>query len=76
MSATSVKSELQHLVEQEHDERLLQVLKALLVEPARTALVRAKLTLRALQAEEDIRRGRVTICQEQLPSKAIGKKNG
>lgn len=54
MSATSVKAELQHLVEQENDERLLKVIKALLVEPARTALVRAKLTLRALQAEEDI----------------------
>ena len=66
MSATSVKAELQHLVEQESDERLLQVIKTLLVEPARTALVRAKLTLRALQAEEDIRQGRVATREEAV----------
>lgn len=55
MSSTRVKAELQHLVEQESDERLFASAKKLLVEPTRTAFVRAKLTLRAFQAEEAIR---------------------
>lgn len=66
MSTMSVKAELQHLVEQESDERLLQVIKALLVQPARSALLKAKLTLRALQAEEDIRQGRVATREEAV----------
>jgi len=64
MFATSVKEELQQLVAQEHDERLLQVIRSLLIEPAYTALLRAKLTSRALQAEEDIEQGRVFTHQE------------
>lgn len=73
MSATSVKAELQHLVEQENDERLVKVIKALLVAPARSALLKAKLSLRALQAEEDIRQGRVATREEQRSGQATGQ---
>lgn len=60
----SIKAELLHLVEQESDETLLQVIKQLLVQPARSALVKAKLTIRALKAEEDIQKGRVYTLEE------------
>ena len=66
MPATSVKVELQELVAQENDERLLQTIKSLLVEPAHTALLKAKLTSRALQAEEDIYQKRVFTHQEAI----------
>lgn len=60
----NIKSELLHLVEQESDETLLQVLKHILVQPARSALVRAKLTTRALQSEEDMKQGRVCTLEK------------
>ena len=64
MFPTSVKEELQQLVAQENDERLLQVIRSLLLEPTHTALLRAKLTARALQGEADIQQGRVFTHQE------------
>lgn len=63
-TTASVKTELQQLVAQENDQRLLQVIKSLLIEPTHTALLRAKLTSRAFQAEEDIHEGRVFTHQE------------
>ena len=55
----ALKSELLHLVEKESDETLLQVIKHILVQPSRSALIKAKLTIRALQSEEDMQQGRV-----------------
>ena len=54
-----IKSELLHLVEKESDETLLQVIKHILMQPSRSALIKAKLTIRALQSEEDMQQGRV-----------------
>lgn len=61
----NIKSELLHLVEKESDETLLQVIKHILVQPARSALVKAKLTIRALQSEEDMQQGRVYTLEKK-----------
>ena len=64
MKAMGIKQELQNLIEKEDDLRLLEAIKTLLVKSSLDPELKSKLTSRALQAEEDIKAGRVYTREE------------
>jgi hypothetical protein len=59
MSALSLRTELADLIAKEKNASLLQVLKDILSGGSKNALLKAKLTSRALKSEEDLVTGRV-----------------
>ena len=59
MSTLSLRNELSELIAKEKNASLLEVLKHILSGGSRNALLKAKLTSRALKAEEDLAEGRV-----------------
>lgn len=59
MEAADIKQELIKLIDQETNIRVLEAIKSLLVNPELEPNLKEKLTSRALNAEEDIKAGRV-----------------
>lgn len=59
MSTLALRTELSELIAKEKNGSLLEVLKGILTGPSKNALLKAKLTSRALKAEEDLATGRV-----------------
>jgi hypothetical protein len=59
MSTLSLRNELTELIAKEKNPSLLEVLKDILSGGSKNALLKAKLTARALKAEEDLTAGRV-----------------
>lgn len=59
MKATDIKQELRTLIEKETDLHILEAIRTLLVKSSLDPILKDKLTLRALNAEEDILAGRV-----------------
>ncbi len=59
MSGSSLRTELTQLIAKEKNDSLLQVLHDILSSGSKSALLKAKLTSRALKAEEDFANGRV-----------------
>ena len=59
MSAVAIKTELKELIEQERDLSILKAIKALLKKTTLDAILREKLTQRAIRSEEDIKKGKV-----------------
>lgn len=64
MSTVSLRNELTELIAKEKDASLLEVLKDILSGGSKNALLKAKLTSRALKAEEDLAAGRVLTTDE------------
>lgn len=64
MKATDIKQELRILIEKEKDLHILEAIKTLLVKSSLDPILKEKLTLRALKAEEDILSGRVYTREE------------
>jgi hypothetical protein len=59
MSTIAIKTELKELIERERDLSILKAIKALLKKTTLDAILREKLTQRAIRSEEDIKDGRV-----------------
>ncbi|MCL4282672.1 MAG: hypothetical protein KJZ58_10445 [Flavobacteriales bacterium] len=59
MGAVSLRTELSDLIRKEKNDSLLEVLKSILSGGSGNTLLRAKLTSRALKAEEDLATGRI-----------------
>ncbi len=59
MTAIEIKSELQKMIENETDLRLLEAIRTLLQKASLNPLLKEKLTERALKSEEDIEEGRI-----------------
>jgi hypothetical protein len=59
MSTLSLRTELAELIAKEKNSSLLEVLKGILSGGSKNALLKAKLTARALKAEEHLAAGRV-----------------
>lgn len=59
MTAIEIKSELQKMIENETDLRVLEAIRTLLQKASLNPLLKEKLTARALKSEEDIKKGRV-----------------
>src|SRR5690554_325541 len=64
MNAMGIKQELHNLIEKEDDLRLLEAIKTLLVKSSLDLELKSRLTSRALQAEEDIKAGKVYTREE------------
>ena len=64
MKTIDIKQELWNLIEKEDDLCLLEAIKTLLVKSSLDPELKSKLTSRALQAEEDIKAGRVYTREE------------
>lgn len=52
-----IKTEVAHLLAQESNQELLEVVKQILMQSEPSTLLKAKLTSRALKAETDIQKG-------------------
>lgn len=65
MNTTEIKTELQRLIEEETDIKVLKALKTILEKTNFDPVLRKKLTNRALKAEEDISNDRV-FTKEQM----------
>jgi hypothetical protein len=74
MSTLSLRTELSELIAKEKNASLLEVLKDILSGGSKNALLKAKLTSRALKAEEDLAAGRVLTTQEVRARLASRKK--
>lgn len=74
MSTLSLRSELSELIAKEKNASLLEVLKDILSGGSKNALLKAKLTSRALKAEEDLANGRVLTTEEVRARLASRKK--
>ena len=59
MTALPIRTELTELIAKEKNASLLQVLRDILSGGSKNALLKAKLTSRALKAEDDLDHGRV-----------------
>jgi len=59
MTAIEIKSELQKMIENETDLRLLEAIRTLLQKTSLNPVLKEKLTERALKSEEDIEEGRI-----------------
>lgn len=64
MNTRDIKQELRRLIEEEKDLHILEAIKTLLVKSSLDPILKEKLTLRALKAEEDIQAGRVYTRKE------------
>lgn len=74
MSTLSLRSELSELIAKEKNASLLEVLKDILSGGSKNALLKAKLTSRALKAEEDLAAGHVLTTEEVRARLASRKK--
>lgn len=74
MSTLSLRTELSELIAKEKNASLLEVLKDILSGGSKNALLKAKLTSRALKAEEDLADGRVLTTEEVRARLASRKK--
>ena len=75
MSSDSIKTDLKALIEQEGDITILKAIKALLQKTALNPELKEKLTRRAIQSEDDIKKGRILTKAEivRLTEKRIRK---
>lgn len=74
MSALALRTELSELILKEKNASLLEVLKDILSGGSKNALLKAKLTARAMKAEEDLAAGRVLSTKEVRARLASRKK--
>ncbi len=74
MSTVSLRNELVDLITREKNASVLQVLKDILSGDQKNALLKAKLTSRALKAEEDREAGRVLTTAQVKARLAARKK--
>ncbi len=74
MSTVSLRNELTELITKEKNASLLEVLKDILSGGSKNSLLKAKLTSRALKAEEDLAAGRVLTTDEVRARLASRKK--
>lgn len=74
MSALALRNELSELIAKEKNASLLEVLKDILSGGSKNALLKAKLTARALKAEEDLAAGRVLTTAQVRTRLASRKK--
>lgn len=73
MSTLSLRTELSELIAKEKNTSLLEVLKGILSGGSKNALLKAKLTSRALKAEEDLVAGRV-LTTDQVRARLSSRK--
>lgn len=73
MSTVSLRTELSELIAKEKNASLLEVLKDILTGGSKNALLKAKLTSRALKAEEDLAAGRV-LSTDQVRERLASRK--
>ena len=73
MSAISLRTELSELIAKEKNASLLEVLKDILSGGSKNALLKAKLTSRALKGEEDLAAGRV-LSTDQVRARLASRK--
>ena len=73
MNALTLRTELAELIAKEKDTSLLEVLKGILSDGSKNALLKAKLTSRALKAEEDRTAGRV-LSTDQVGERLAARK--
>ncbi len=73
MSTLSLRTELSELIAKEKNASLLEVLKDILRGGSKNALLKAKLTSRALKAEEDLAAGRV-LSTDQVRARLASRK--
>ena len=59
MKSTEIKTELQHLIEQETDMSVLQAIRTILLKTGLNPELKEKLTIRALKSEDDIKTSRI-----------------
>ncbi|MGV9014092.1 MAG: hypothetical protein ACOH13_15980 [Flavobacteriales bacterium] len=74
MSTISLRTELSELIAKEKTASLLEVLKDILSGGSKNALLKAKLTSRALKAEEDLAAGRV-LSTVQIHERLASRRN-
>ena len=72
MTKLPIRTELTELIAKEKNVSLLQELRDMLSGGSKDALLKAKLTSRALKAEDDLAIGRVLITERKLPSCTSG----
>lgn len=73
MGTLSLRTELSELIAKEKDVTLLHVLKDILSGGSKDALLKAKLTARALKAEEDLAAGR-TLDTKQVRARLSARR--
>jgi hypothetical protein len=73
MSTLSLRTELSELIAKEKNASLLEVLKDILSGGSKNALLKAKLTARALKAEEDLAAGRI-LSTDQVRERLASRK--
>lgn len=59
MSTIEIKTELQQMIEQEKDMRILEAIRTILQKTRLNPMLKEKLTERALKSEKDITEGRL-----------------
>ncbi|MBK7483700.1 MAG: hypothetical protein IPI72_13395 [Flavobacteriales bacterium] len=74
MSTLSLRTELSELIAKEKNVSLLEVLKDILSGGSKNALLKAKLTSRALKSEEDLAAGHVLTTAQVRARLATKKK--
>lgn len=73
MSALALRTELAELIAKEKNASLLEVLKEILTGGSKNALLKAKLSARALKAVEDLATGRV-LTTDQVRARLASRK--
>ncbi|MBP7450726.1 MAG: hypothetical protein KA817_11875 [Flavobacteriales bacterium] len=73
MSTLSLRTELSELIAKEKNASVLEVLKGILSGGSKNALLKAKLTSRALKAEGDLAAGRV-LTTDQVRTRLSSRK--
>lgn len=73
MTALPIRTELTELIAKEKNASLLQVLRDILSGGSKNALLKAKLTSRALKAEDDLDQGRV-LTTDQLRTRLTARR--
>lgn len=66
MKSTEIKTELQRLIEQETDMGILQAIRTILLKTGLNPELKAKLTIRALKSEDDIKASRIFDKEEVI----------
>ena len=66
MKSTEIKTELQHLIEQETDMSVLQAIRTILLKTGLNPELKEKLTIRALKSEDDIKASRIFDKEEVI----------
>lgn len=76
MTAAGIKTELQRMIEEEKDIKVLEAIHRFLEDSRLDPNLREKLMTRALQSEEDIKKGRLHSKDEiiQRTSRLVGMK--